>query len=91
MEELLVPWIHYIPLSESLNDVEEKMEWVVQNDAAAQRIAERGSLWMQDLVYHPDAAEDDKLIQEEIVRRYFKHFKPKIDTNRSIEHVTAES
>lgn len=75
MEELLEPWIHYIPLSDDLHDVEEKMQWVVDNDELAQRIAERGSFWMQDLVYHPDAAEDDQLVQEEIVRRYVQHFR----------------
>lgn len=50
------------------------MQWVVDNDEAAQRIAERATLWMEDLVFHPDAEEDDRLIQEEIVRRYRAHF-----------------
>lgn len=76
MEELLEPWVHYIPLSESLSDVEEKMQWVVDHDDDARKIAERGSLWMQDLVFHPDAAEDDKLVQEEIIRRYLQHYVP---------------
>jgi hypothetical protein len=31
-------------------------------------------LWMQDLVYHPDAVEDDRWIQEEMIRRYQMHF-----------------
>jgi len=31
---------------------------------------------MQDLVFHPDAAEDDRWIQEEIIRRYGGHFAP---------------
>jgi hypothetical protein len=37
---------------------------------------ERATLWMEDLVFHPDAAEDDRLIQEEILRRYQAHFLP---------------
>jgi Glycosyl transferase family 90 len=79
MEELLEPWVHYIPLNTDLSDVEEKMKWVIANDAAARQIAERSSLWMQDLVYHPDAELDDRLIQEEMIRRYQAHFRQKQD------------
>jgi hypothetical protein len=74
MEELLQPWVHYVPLNENATDVEEKMKWVVENDEAARRISERGTLWMEDLVFHPDAQEDDRWIQEEIIRRYKTHF-----------------
>ena len=74
MEELLEPWVHFIPLNEELSDVEEKMQWVLDNDEQAQQIAERGTLWIHDFVLHPDAASDEKLIQEEIIRRYRAHF-----------------
>jgi hypothetical protein len=74
MEELLEPWVHYIPLNEELSDVEEKMQWVLDHDDHAQQIAERGTLWIQDLVLHSDAVNDDKQIEEEIIRRYRAHF-----------------
>mmetsp|Transcript_49848 Transcript_49848/g.143475 ORF Transcript_49848/g.143475 Transcript_49848/m.143475 type:complete len:461 (-) Transcript_49848:221-1603(-) len=74
MEELLEPWVHYIPLDEMASDVEEKMQWIIDNDAEAQKISERATLWMEDLVFHPDAMEDDRIIQEEIIRRYRAHF-----------------
>jgi hypothetical protein len=74
MEEFLEPWVHYIPLNENATDVDEKMQWVIDHDDIAQRIAERGTLWMEDLVFHPDAAGDDRWIQEEMVRRYRAHF-----------------
>ena len=74
MEEMLEPWVHYIPLNRDLSDVEENMQWVLDNEEQAQRIAERGSLWIQDLVFHPDASIDDQWIQEEILRRYLAHF-----------------
>lgn len=74
MEELLVPWVHYIPLNENATDAAEKMQWVLDHDDVARRISERASLWMEDLVFHPDAAEEDRWIQEEIIRRYRKHF-----------------
>jgi hypothetical protein len=65
-----------VPLDDFATNVEEQMQWVVDNDAEAQRIAERATLWMEDLVFHPDAMEDDRLVEEEILRRYRAHFLP---------------
>lgn len=76
MEELLQPWVHYVPLNDEATDVEEKMQWILDHDEEARRISYASTLWMQDLVFHPDAAEDDAWIQEEIVRRYQRHFAP---------------
>jgi hypothetical protein len=75
MEELLEPWVHYIPLDASLGDAEEKMQWVVDHDKQAQEIAHRGGLWMKDMVFHPDAAKDDQAVYKEILRRYQSHFR----------------
>ena len=66
---------HYIPLNEEATDVEEKMKWIKSHDDEAKRISERATLWMEDLVFHPDAIEDDRRIQEEILMRYEAHFK----------------
>lgn len=65
---------HYVPLNDFATNVEEQMQWVVDHDDEAQRISERATLWMEDLVFHPDADEDDRLIQEMILRRYQSHF-----------------
>jgi hypothetical protein len=54
--------------------VEQQMQWILDHDEEAQRISEQATLWMEDLVFHPDADEDDRLIQEEILRRYQSHF-----------------
>jgi Glycosyl transferase family 90 len=75
MEELLEPWVHYIPLNEDLSDVAEKMKWVLDNDVSAQDISHRGALWIRDLVLHPDALKDDLEITEKIAKRYLAHFR----------------
>lgn len=74
MEELLEPWVHFVPLEANLTDVETKMQWVVDHDAEARAISQRATLWMEDLVFHPDAREDDVWIQREMMRRYQAHF-----------------
>ena len=70
MEELLEPWVHYIPLKPDGSNAEEMIKWVGENDLKARRIAERGTLFMYDLLYHPDAEKDDVLVRKEILRRY---------------------
>jgi len=75
MEEMLEPWIHYIPLNEELDDVEEKVQWVIDNDKEAEAIARRGSLWIKDLLYHPDAEDEDEKVNDEIIRRLRMHFR----------------
>jgi Glycosyl transferase family 90 len=76
MEELLEPWVHYIPLNESLDDVEEKMAWVREHDSEAEQIARRGSLWMMDLLEHPDSKSDEERIFRGILERYERLFVP---------------
>jgi hypothetical protein len=76
MEERLEPWVHYVPLNDMATDVEEKVQWIIDHDEEAQRIAQRASLWIEDLMYHPDAARDERLVKEEMIRRYRAHFVP---------------
>ena len=59
MEELLEPYVHYVPMA---------------NDDKAQRIAERATLFMEDLLFHPDAEADELQIKREIMRRYRAHW-----------------
>jgi hypothetical protein len=74
MEELLEPWVHFIPLDSDLADVEEKVQWVLDHDEESRQIAVRGSLWMKDMVSHPDADSDTDKIYRDILKRYKSHF-----------------
>ena len=74
LEELLQPWVHYIPLLDDLSDVELKVQWMLDNDFEAQKIARNGRLWIADLVYHPDAVKDNELVIDETFKRYRAHF-----------------
>lgn len=74
MEELLVPWVHYVPLNEDLSDVEEKCRWVLDNQEKAQEIAHAGKLWISDLVFHPESHTDENMILDQMLYRYKQHF-----------------
>ena len=74
MEELLQAWVHYIPLQSDLSDVEQKIQWMLDHDNESQQIAYRASLWIKDLVFHPEAPQDDAAIYREMLQRYKAHF-----------------
>lgn len=74
MEELLEPWVHYVPIANDFEDVNEQLEWVIQNDQAARQIAKRGRLWITDLLFHPDSEKDNDRILERTFRAYAAHF-----------------
>jgi Glycosyl transferase family 90 len=74
MEELLQPWVHYIPILDDFSDVEQKVQWILDHDEEAQKIARNGRLWMADLVYHPDAVNDNEWVIDETLQRYRAHF-----------------
>jgi hypothetical protein len=75
MHELLEPWIHYIPIRRDLSDVEHQVQWMIDHPEESKRISHRAKLWVLDLFYHPDAMEDNRKINAEVLRRYRKHFK----------------
>jgi Glycosyl transferase family 90 len=74
MEELLVPYVHYVPLRPDLSNAQEQMQWILDNDEQAQKIAQTGKQWVHDLLFHPDAARDNELVNREILKRYRMHF-----------------
>ena len=76
MEEVWEPWVHFVPIENpDFSDLEDKVEWVLENDKKAQIIAERGKLFIADLLFHHDAPTDNKEIKLRIMERYFKFFK----------------
>ena len=75
MEHLLQPYVHYVPIWANCSNVEQQVQWVLDHDDQAQAIAHQGSLWIQDLVLHPQAAADDQAIFRLVLQRYARHFR----------------
>ncbi|KAJ7577878.1 glycosyl transferase family 90-domain-containing protein [Mycena floridula] len=46
----LKPFVHYIPVLVDLSDLAEKIDWAIQNDAAARRIQETGKLFTEKVM-----------------------------------------
>ena len=72
MEELLEPWVHYIPIHTNLSNLEEMIRWVGDNDNFARRISERATLFLYDLWISPEAKKEDMQVKRGILDRYRK-------------------
>ncbi len=49
-ENWLKPYEHYIPVEMDLSDLEKKVEWAIQNDELAHKIAENGRNFVRNHV-----------------------------------------
>lgn len=74
MEEWLEPWTHYVPLKSDLSDAEEKIRWVMEHDEEARKISERATLFIHDLLFHPESEVENKKIKKKLLRHYFRFF-----------------
>lgn len=74
MEELLQPFVHYVPVKPDLSNVEEMVQWANDNPNKAKQIAQRGTLFMYDLLFHPDSYKDEEEIFKGIMKRYEENF-----------------
>ena len=74
MEELLEPWVHYVPIHTNLSNLEEMIRWVGNNDDFARRISERATLYIYDLWISPEAKKDDIKVKRGILDRYRKYW-----------------
>eukprot|EP00586_Coscinodiscus_wailesii_P016047 CAMPEP_0172508980 /NCGR_PEP_ID=MMETSP1066-20121228/216583_1 /TAXON_ID=671091 /ORGANISM="Coscinodiscus wailesii, Strain CCMP2513" /LENGTH=587 /DNA_ID=CAMNT_0013287245 /DNA_START=41 /DNA_END=1804 /DNA_ORIENTATION=+ len=72
MESLLEPYVHYVPVNANMSNLEEMVMWANTHQIEVRKIAERSTLFMYDLLFHPDAYKDEEAVMEGIVRRYKK-------------------
>mmetsp|Transcript_14979 Transcript_14979/g.32480 ORF Transcript_14979/g.32480 Transcript_14979/m.32480 type:complete len:921 (-) Transcript_14979:196-2958(-) len=74
MEGKLKPFVHFIPLKADMSNVEEMIQWAEMHPKETQLISERSTLFVYDLLFHPDAIEDEKNIMMQLVEQFEKNF-----------------
>ena len=67
LESLLQPFVHYIPVFSNMTNLEKMVKWANTNPERAKQIAERSTLFMYDLLFHPNAFIDDELVKTGIM------------------------
>lgn len=66
LESQLLPYVHYVPLSDSLDNLDEVYEWCLNNDDHCRQIAENGKRYME--MFFDE--ENEKEIYRMIYERY---------------------
>ena len=74
MEGRLEPFKHYIPLKSDMSNVEEMIQWAEKHPEETRLISERSTLFMYDLLFHPDAIEDEREVIMNIMETFEKNF-----------------
>lgn len=74
MEGKLKPFQHYIPLKVDMSNVEEMIQWADTHPEETLLISERSTLFIYDLLFHPDAIKDEEEIIIHIMERFEQNF-----------------
>eukprot|EP00956_Cyclotella_meneghiniana_P021632 scaffold39630_cov74-Cyclotella_meneghiniana.AAC.1 len=74
MEDLLIPFVHYIPLADDYSNLLEMLKWAKEHDQACQEISSRATEFMEHLWMSDQAQEDTKYLQKTFATRYASQF-----------------
>jgi hypothetical protein len=74
MEDLLIPFVHYIPLANDYSNLLEMVKWAEEHDEACQEISKRATEFIEHLWMSEQAKRDTKYLQETLVRSYVNQF-----------------
>ncbi|KAL7542718.1 hypothetical protein ACHAXR_012017 [Thalassiosira sp. AJA248-18] len=85
MEGKLEAFKHYIPLKADMSNVEEMIQWAEMNPEKTRNISERSTLYIYDLLFHPDAIEDEREVIINIMERFEQNFGSKAIRPRNIQ------
>lgn len=74
MEARLEEFVHYIPIERDMSNVEEMIQWAEEHPKETRMIAERSTLFIYDLLFHPQAIEDEQNIVISVMERFENNF-----------------
>ena len=74
MEELLVPFVHYVPVKEDYSNLVEMVEWARMNDNKCKFISQQATAYMEKLWNSKEAQDEYVAIQRELGERYHSQF-----------------
>jgi hypothetical protein len=66
MEDMLIPFKHFIPLKDDFSDLEDKLQWCMKNLDKCQQIATNATVYMENFLDE----ENEKYITTEVIKKY---------------------
>lgn len=74
MEAMLEEFVHYLPIERDMSNVEEMIQYAQEHPEETHMIAERSTLFIYDLLFHPEANTDEQNIMISIMERFENNF-----------------
>ena len=74
MEDLLVPFVHYIPLKDDFSNLIDMVHWARKNDQKCKWISDQASLYMHRLWISESAKREYSAIKKELGETYQRQF-----------------
>ena len=69
MEDMLIPFVHYVPVCDDFSDVEEQFTWCLNNLDICEKISINATKYMEQFLDE----ENEKYITNEVIKNYFKY------------------
>jgi hypothetical protein len=70
MEDLLEPYVHYIPVHRNMSNVADQVRWAQQHPELCREIVKQSTQYVYDLFFHPDARREEEQIMQTMIHRY---------------------
>eukprot|EP00978_Attheya_sp_CCMP212_P027589 scaffold92820_cov55-Attheya_sp.AAC.2 len=74
MEDLLVPFVHYIPLAHDLSNLLEMIQWAEKHDDVCEQISKRATEFIERLWISDQAKRDTEYLKKELATVYVNQF-----------------
>jgi hypothetical protein len=71
MEDMLVPFVHFVPVSVCFSDLEDVFDWCLNNLEKCEEISKNATKFMKQFLDE----ENEKYITTEVIRKYVKYVK----------------
>lgn len=92
MEDLLLPFVHYIPLSNDMSNLIEMYTWAEENQEACKEISARATEFIERLWLSEQARVDNEILKVKLATAYVKQFsKPLAQCRRDVDDQSKES
>ena len=80
MEDLLLPFVHYIPLADDYSNLLEMLQWAEQHQDACQVISKRATDFIDKLWLSEQARIDTEILRERLATAYVTQFHTQLTT-----------
>ena len=71
MEDMLIPFVHFVPIEVDYSDLESKFEWCLNNLEKCEEISKNATKYMEQFLDD----ENEKYIATEVIKKYFEYVK----------------